>query len=169
MADLTNKEHLFVTEYLKHGVGSKAVIAAGYSQSGASVTANRLLKRASVAAAIARHRRPIEKKSELTAGKILEALNGLVDMDPAMLFDENNKLRPINEIPLEARKALTGIDMDKGSVKFASRLGAIELSAKLLGMIREQQTQQTSVQIIVAAHPEIPVVTLDGAKLTPEW
>jgi phage terminase small subunit len=40
MAELNVKQKKFVDEYLKHGVGSKAVIAAGYSPNGASVTAN---------------------------------------------------------------------------------------------------------------------------------
>ena len=170
MPDLTAKEHAFINSYLAQGpnvVGSKAAIEAGYSESGASVTANRLLKRAHVAAEIARRRAPIEKKSQLTAEKLYAALSNLVDLDPAACYDESGKLLPINKMPLEVRKALTGIDGEK--LKFSSRLGAIELSAKLLGLVKEQQVQQQAVQITIAAPPALPDVSVSSSKLLPEW
>jgi phage terminase small subunit len=171
MRDCDPKELKFIDGYLEHGVGSKAVIDAGYSATGASVTANRLLKRPHIAAKIARRRQVTEKKSALSAEKIFDALNNLVDFDIGQCFGADGKLLPIKEIPLEARKALSAIDLSKpgGSIKASSRLGAIELSAKLLGMVKQEQVQQQAVQIIIAPPPSLPEVTVEHRQLKPEW
>ena len=44
-----------------------------------------------------------------------------------------------------------------------------ELSAKLLGMVKEQQTQQQAVQIIISAPADRPVVDVERKQLLPEW
>jgi phage terminase small subunit len=164
---LTELQRKFCEEYVRTGNATSAAKSAGYSVKTANEQGTQLLRKPLVAAEIARLTGRNEKKSALTAEKILEALNNLVDLDPASCYDENGKLLPINKMPLEARKALTGIDGEK--LKFSSRLGAIELSAKLLGMVREQQTQQQAVQIVIAAPAAAPVERVDVAKLRPEW
>jgi hypothetical protein len=122
-----------------------------------------------VAAEIARLTGRNEKKSALTAEKVIEKLNSLVDFDPGQCFDSDGKLLPINKMPLEARQALSAIDMDKGSIKFTQRLGSLELAAKLLGMVKEQQVQQQAVQITIAAPPAVPEVAPSKGQLVPEW
>ena len=174
MPQLTAKEHAFVNSYIAQGVnvvGSKAAIDAGYAEKSAAVTSSKLLKKTHIAAEISRRRQVSEKKSALTAEKIFDALNNLVDFDIAQCYDDAGNLLAINKMPLEARKALTSIDLSKpgGHIKSTSRLGAIELAAKLLGMVKEQQTQQQAVQIIISA-PAVQVESRqESAKLLPEW
>ena len=90
-----------------------------------------------------------------------------MSFDVASCYDESGKLLPVNKMPVEMRNAIAGIDGEK--LRFSSRLGAIELAAKLLGMIKDQQVQQQAVQITIAAPTERPSVIVDGIKLLPEW
>lgn len=168
---LSDQQRTFCIEYVKTGNATTAAKSAGYSDKTAHVQGCQLLKRDLIAAEIARLTGRTEKKSELTAEKIMQALNNLVDFDIAQCYDDAGILLPIKQIPLEARKALTGIDLSKpgGHIKSSSRLGAIELSAKLLGMVKEQQTQQQAVQIVIAAPPQLPDVSVSSSKLLPEW
>jgi Terminase small subunit len=167
MSALSPKELKFIEEYRKHGVGSKAVVAAGYSETGASVTANRLLKRPKVAAEMARRDSKSEKNAESLVDTIRREILNLATVDPADIWTDDHKLKPLNEIPEAARRAISTIN-DKG-IKTHSKLGALELLAKVTGMVKEQQTQQQAVQIIIAAPPARPAVSVESAKLLPEW
>jgi len=178
MPDLTVKEHAFVNEYLKHGVGNKAVIDAGYSASGASVTANRLLKRAHVAAEIALRRLPIEKKSAMTAERVIRELSNIAFFDPASMYDATGKLLSIKEMPEETRRAIAGVEEHlslKGDttkkLRISSKLGSLELAAKLLGMIKDQQDQKVAVQIIIGQPPVLPELEpgAESPQLLPSW
>ena len=166
---LSDQQRAFCLEYIKTGNATGAAKSAGYSAKTANVQGTQLLRKPLVAAEIARLTGRIEKKSALTAEKVVDALNNLVDFDPGQCFDADGKLLPINKMPLEARKALSAVDMSKGSIKFTQRLGSLELAAKLLGMVKEQQTQQQAVQIIIRDRPTAVVERVDTAKLLPEW
>lgn len=166
---LSEQQRAFCLEYVKSGNATSAAKSAGYSVKTANVQGSQLLGKPLVAAEIARLTGRNEKKSALTAEKVVDALNNLVDFDPGQCFDADGKLLKINQMPLEARKALSAIDMSKDSIKFTSRLGSLELAAKLLGMVKEQQTQQQAVQITIAAPAAIPEVSVDVKRLVPEW
>ena len=164
---LSDQQRAFCLEYVKTGNATSAAKSAGYSVKTANEQGSQLLRKPLVAAEIARLTTRIEKKSALSADKILDALSNLVDFDPAQLFGDDGKLIPINKMPLEARKAIAGIDGEK--LRFSSRLGAIELSAKILQLVKQEQTQQTAVQIIISAPPELPKVAPNVGQLLPEW
>lgn len=146
---------------------TKAALSAGYAESSASVRGFELSKDPVIAAEIERRRAENSKKSQLSAEKLYEALSQLVGFDPGEAYDSDGKLLAINKMPIAVRKALAGTDGEK--LRFSSRLGAIELSAKLLGMLKEQQTQQTAVQITIAAPPELPKADPNRPQLLPEW
>jgi phage terminase small subunit len=169
--DLNAKQLAFVLAFMELNEATSAAKQAGYSAKSAQVIGCQLLKHPKIAAEIARRRKPIEKKSALSAEKIFDALNNLVDFDIAQCYDEAGNLLAVNKMPLEARKALTSIDLSKpgGHIKSTSRLGAIELAAKLLGMVREQQSQQQAVQIIIAAPAAQLEVSVERKQLLPEW
>jgi phage terminase small subunit len=164
---LNERQRAFALEYVKTGDATNSAKSSGYSVKTAAQIGCTLLKHTEVAAEIARLTTRIEKKSALSADKILDALSNLVDFDPAQLFGDDGKLLPINKMPLEARKAIAGIDGEK--LRFSSRLGAIELSAKILQLVKQEQTQQTAVQIVISAPPELPKVAPNVGQLLPEW
>lgn len=169
---LTAMQRKFCEEYVRTGNATSAAKSAGYSEKTANEQGSQLLRKPLVTAEVARLTTRTEKKSALNAEKVIDALNNLVDFDPGQCFDEAGELLPINRMPLEARKALSAIDMEKGRIKFTQRLGSLELAAKLLGMVKEQQTQQQAIQITIAAPPVLPDPTgSSGApvQLAPIW
>jgi phage terminase small subunit len=173
MAELTVLQSKFVTRFMLHGIGSKAVIEAGGSPNGASVTANRLLKNPKVAAELARRRSVSEKRAQLSADMVLSELQKLVVSNVQDLFDDQGNLKPIHELPADVAATISSIEMgDKGAgikkLKQHSKLGAIELASKLLGMLKNQEAAQASVQIILAPPVELPARP-DTSLLRPEW
>jgi hypothetical protein len=118
-----------------------------------------------------------EKKSALTAERVVQELSTIAFFDPATMYDASGKLLSINEMPEETRRAIAGVEHHINSVgkgttsklRISSKLGSLELAAKLLGMVKEQQTQQQAVQIIIAAAPVIADVAIERKQLLPEW
>lgn len=173
--DLNAKQLAFIREYLECNEATKAAKSAGYSAKSAQVIGCQLLKHPKVAAEISRRRLPIQKKSALTAERVVQELSNIAFFDPATMYDGNGNLLNVKDMPEETRRAIAGVEhhLEKGTkLRLSSKLGSLELAAKLLGMVKEQQTQQQAVQIIIAAPPSqaqsIPGdVTI--AKITPVW
>jgi len=69
---LTERQAAFVREYLVDCIATKAAIRAGYSRSGAEVTASKLLKNAKVKAAIDAGKAELAAKCEITKEWIVQ-------------------------------------------------------------------------------------------------
>lgn len=164
---LTKKQQKFKEALLKGMNQTEAAITAGYAPESAHVAGHKLAKNPLIAGAMTRRDALVEKKSALDAEKVLAAANNLMDFDPAELFDDNGKLLRIKEMPLEARRAIQSIDYEKQTIKFVPRLGALELSAKLIGMLRNEPQQQTAIQIIVS--PTMRDPEPESAPIVPVW
>lgn len=168
---LTEQHKLFINALLDPdqaaGNATKAAISAGYAQASAHVRGSELRKHPLVAAEIARRGAKSEKKIELTVERIEQELAALALVDPGLLYDTDGKLLPINQIPEAARRAISSVT-DKG-VKLHSKLGALELAAKIRNMVKQEQNSQAAVQIIIGQPPELPAVTLEQRQLLPEW
>ena len=167
--ELTEQQRLFCVEFVKTGNATTAAKSVGYSAKSANVIGCQLIKKQHIAAEIDRLRGRIEKKSELNAGKVMTAMNGAMDFDPAELFGDDGKLLRMRDIPLAIRQCIQSIDYDKQLVKFIPRLGAIELSSKLLGMLKVEQQTQQAVQIIIAQQPELPASSVEKPQILPVW
>lgn len=173
--DLNPKQLAFIDEILKQGPSinaTKAAESAGYSKRSAHAIGCTLLKHPKVAAEIARRRAPIAKKSALTAERVIQELSNIVFFDPASMYDESGKLLNVKDMPEETRRAIAGVEhhLEKGTkLRISSKLGSLELAAKILQLVKQEQTQQQAVQIVISA-PAAPVVErVDNAKLLPEW
>lgn len=173
---LTPRQLAFIDSYLETSDGTKAAKSAGYSDKTAHVQASQLLRHPSIAAEIARRRAPIQKKSQITAERVMQELSNLAFFDPASMYDESGNLLSINEMPEETRRAIAGIEQTVGpkgdktsKLRISSKLGSLELAAKILQMVKQEQTQQTAVQITIAAPPELPKVDANRPQLLPEW
>lgn len=175
--DLNGRQVAFIAEYLKCNEATKAAKLAGYSAKSAQVIGCQLLKHPKVAAEIARRRSPIQKKNELTAERVMQELSNLAFLDPASMFDASGNMLSINEMPEATRRAIAGIEHDTlkngtgktTKLKISSKLGALELSAKILQLVKQEQNTQAAVQIIIGTPPELPAVTLEQRQLLPEW
>ena len=164
---LTERQKRFVDAFMKDANATSAAKSAGYSDASAHVRGCELRKHPLVAAEIDRRRDANRKKNELNSELVIDTLRGLVSFDIASLYDKSGKLLNVHEMPIEARNAIASIDGDK--VKLISRLGSVELAAKILQLVKQEQTQHTAVQIVISAPPELPKVAPNVGQLLPEW
>lgn len=149
---MTPKQQSFVTEYLIDKNATQAAIRAGYSKHTAYSQGERLLRnaeiRSAIDAGIAKHAENAGLSIEMVLASIVRELT----FDPAQLFDEFGGLKPIDEIPAEARKCLVGIETAQvGSpeapvmvqkVKWVNPSQAREQAMKHLGMFEKDNAQK---------------------------
>lgn len=150
---MTPKQTRFVAEYLVDLNGKQAAIRCGYSVKTAESQASRLLRNAQVAAAVADGQAKRLQTAELSAVRVLEEMRRLAFFDVADIFDAEGNLRPIHDIPAEARAAIAGIEVARANfdktdgkksdewlhkVKLASKDRTLEMLAKHFGLLIER-------------------------------
>jgi phage terminase small subunit len=105
--DLTPKQRRFVEEYLLDLNAGAAARRAGYSST--TVAGLPAVKEAIQAEMDAR-----SVRTHVRLDKVLIELQRLALFDPAVLFDpKTGLLKPINEIPEDARRAIASIETDE--------------------------------------------------------
>src|SRR5665213_3598658 len=78
---LTAKQMRFVQEYVAHGNGTRAAIAAGYSAKTARAIACENLKKLEIKAEVEKRLKGRERKCELEASRAMEALGRIAFSD----------------------------------------------------------------------------------------
>ncbi|MHB8549340.1 MAG: terminase small subunit [Thermoplasmataceae archaeon] len=136
-----------MSEYLKDLDGAEAAIRCGYSPRTADSQASRLLKNAKIAQAIQRRLSAASARADVTPQKIIEEYARLAFLDPGAFYDTDGTLLPIHKMPEEARRALTGIDIDtvsgRGDVKhvtkirYAAKIAALDALARINSMFKD--------------------------------
>lgn len=106
---LTDKEKIFVLEYLVDGNATQAAIRAGYATKHANSQGYELMLRPKIRNAIDKHLALRLQKTDITGEKTLKRLDNLADFDIADAYDDDSCLLPIKKIPAHLRKAMTGI------------------------------------------------------------
>lgn len=149
---MNERQERFVAEYLVDLNATQAAIRAGYSRKTAGSQGQRLLKNVETARAIAAANERRKHEVQITAGEVLNELRriGLADLSQA--FDANGALRPLDQIPLDVRQSIAGVDIDELSegrgdakeivgqtkkVRFHDKLKALELLGKHLRLFRD--------------------------------
>lgn len=112
---LSDRERLFVAEYLKDLNQTQAAIRAGYAPRSARQQACRLMTKAYIAEAIAAGVGKREAQILGDSDFILKRLREEADADVLDLFDDEGGLRPMKEWPLVWRKGLI-VGMETRSV-----------------------------------------------------
>jgi len=84
----------------------------------------------------------------ITKERILKELARIAFADPQNMFDENDKLLSINDMPEDARKVIAGIEVVSGpkdsiitKLKICNKTTAIDQLMKHLGGYKEHQEQ----------------------------
>jgi phage terminase small subunit len=112
----TNLDRAFVSEYLKHFNAGQAYREAGGTGKNADQNAYQLLQKDSVKKLLAQGMTRIEKSGEVTARRILDECMRIAFVDVTEAFDEEGRLKPLSELPLDIRKAISGIDIETRSI-----------------------------------------------------
>jgi hypothetical protein len=142
---LTEKQQLFVTEYVADMDRLRAVTEAGYKGNEVSlrVMANKLLKAPKIQAAIAEVGVPMLDAARLTAENILQQLARFLWCDLAIYLDDEGCLKvPLCKLPEDVRQCIEGWEIEdvfdkkgnkigtKTRVKPVSKAKALELAMK---------------------------------------
>jgi phage terminase small subunit len=107
---LNHRQRRFAIAYAYNaGNGTQAAIEAGYAEAGADVTASRLLDDPRVQALIEEHREHIQRRTEITADRVLSELHAMATVNLSDLVDADGNLRPLHTLPRHVSAAITGM------------------------------------------------------------
>lgn len=146
---LAPRQAKFVAEYLVDLNATAAAIRAGYSQRSAAERGYELLQNSRVRAAIDEAMRRRQERVEVRADDVLRELLRLATVDVGQAFDEHGALRPLQEIPEDVRRAISGIETIEEEiaeermgfvrrVRFWDKTKALELLGKHLKMFADK-------------------------------
>jgi phage terminase small subunit len=153
MAKESAKAAKFVQEYLVDLNATQAAIRAGYAAGTAGVSGHRLLKSAKIRAQIDAAIAERQRRTEITADKVLQEIYRVATSDIAKAFGADGKLLSVHEMPPEARAALAGIETEElfekdgdervlsglsRKVRHWDKVKALELLGKHLGLFRDK-------------------------------
>lgn len=110
MSTFTNKQEMFIKEYLIDLNATQAAIRSGYSGKTASQQGERLLRNVKVSAAIQEAMNKRSNKLEITAERVLQEIARLAFYDPRNFFDDDGRIKPISELDDNTAMALGGIE-----------------------------------------------------------
>ena len=109
---LTPKQKLFIREYCRDLNATRAAIAAGYSENGAAVQGNRLLRNAKISSEIAELTAKTCTKLEISAEKVLQELARLAFLDPRKFYNENGGLKHVTELDDDTAACLASMEVE---------------------------------------------------------
>lgn len=176
MSKLTVKQKVFVAEYLIDLNATQAAIRAGYSKKTAEVTGSRLLSNVKVQSAIQNAMNNREKRTEITADKVLNELAKIAFVDGsdfARLMTGTRKKKVWNDdteeydeidideqfvqfvdtdtLPAEKRAAISAIKETRHGIAVESydKVRALELLGKHLGMFKDKVELEAAIPVVI--------------------
>lgn len=142
---LTPRQGAFVREYLVDLNGTQAALRAGYAAASAASQASELLRVPKIAKAIADAQAERARRTDVTADRVVKELARVAFADPAHAYGTDGRILAVHEMPVEARAALAGMDVEEGEaggvtrkLKTWNKVQALELLGKHLGMWTEK-------------------------------
>jgi len=160
---MTAKQRFFALEYLVDLNATQAAIRAGYSAHTAESQGSRLLSNVRVKAFLDEHLNRRASKLGLTVERLEEELTRVAFFDPRKAYDANGNLLRVSEMPEDVARAIQGFEEEalfdsvvvgegpRGGekkerlqvgvtrkVKFPSKVEALQLGMKRLGMLTEK-------------------------------
>lgn len=111
MSDLTDKQRLFVQEYLVDLNATQAAIRAGYSEATAYAQGSRLLKHVEIAAAIAAAQGARSERTEITQDYVLQGIVETIERCKQATPVLDHEGKPTGEYRFDANAALKGYDL----------------------------------------------------------
>jgi phage terminase small subunit len=143
MLKLNPRQQKFVVEYSQDFNATQAAIRAGYSKRTAKQIGSLLLTNKKVVQGIADFPRP----TDITPGRILREYARVAFLDVADCHDEQGRLKSIQEMPIDARRAVTSLEQEETAegnrlkkLRFASKIKALDSLARIHGMLADNSS-----------------------------
>lgn len=146
---MSPKERLFYHEYLVDLNATQAAIRAGYSEKSAAVLAARLLRKVHIRDAIELEMQKREKRTDITADKVIKELAKIAFSDPRKLFNSQGKLQPITDLDENTASIISSIESvtvgnaeygigEITKIKLWDKIRALELLGKHLKLFSDR-------------------------------
>jgi phage terminase small subunit len=144
---LTPKEQLFVSEYLKDFNATQAAIRAGYSKKTAYHIGYENLKKPQIQTAIANSHNSLSNltdKALMEAHEVEARLDAIIRFNLKDFVDKDGKPKELHELTVEQVACVREVGIIETqigthrSLKFLSKLDAIKLKMQRLGMLKEK-------------------------------
>lgn len=150
---LTDRQRMFVAEYLVDLNATQAAIRAGYSQKTAAQIGAENLRKPEIEAAIGAAMKAREQRTQITADRVLQELGRLAFSDIRKLYNADGSMKLPHELDDDAAAALSGIDVTeeftgKGDerelagftkkAKVFDKGAALTLAMRHLGMLKDK-------------------------------
>jgi phage terminase small subunit len=156
----------FACEYAIDRNGTRAAIAAGYSERSAAQQASELLRIPKVRALIDGHVSRLAEKADLKAERVIRGLCCSAFFDPRKLFNADGSLKQVAELDDETAGALAGMEVEKlyehfgkgnakevgtiTKIKFKDSIRALELLGKHFKMFMDRTEVNASEDLLTS-------------------
>ena len=160
---MTDKQKRFVEEYLIDLNATQAAIRAGYSPKTANEQGNRLLTNVSVQTELNKQMAKRSKRTGVTQDRVVRELAKIAFLDMTQVVDSYGRIRDdaapedracIESIKYKSSSSDQGESVER-EVKVASKLKALELIGKHLGMYRDKLNIEGVVPIVISGEDEL--------------
>lgn len=166
MSKANAKQKRFVKEYLLDLNATRAYIAAGYSEKGASASAYKLLRNAKVVAIIQEKQAKRSSELEISAGMVLAELKKLAFsnmLDYIAVQDDGTAYVNLKNLTRDQAAAIQEINTEEFTIqgddeprvvtkvkfKLSDKKASLELLGRHLGLFEEAERRDKGVQIII--------------------
>ena len=109
--ELNQKQKAFIREYVKDFNATQAAIRAGYSKKTAGSQSFDLMQKPEIQDEIAEAVKNASESAEVTVERVLKELSAIAFVDPADIFNDDGTLKPLSQIPEQARRAIAGLEI----------------------------------------------------------
>lgn len=163
MAKLTNKQKRFVEEYLIDLNATQAAIRAGYKPEHAQQIGSENLSKLVISNAIAKAMAERSRRTGISQDRVVNELAKIAFVNMLDVVDEEGKIRStaseddlacIESIKHKESSSING-DSTEREIKIASKLKALELLGKHLGMWNDKLDVNMNVPIIFEGEQDI--------------
>ena len=163
------RERAFAHAYIANNRnGLQAALTAGFSERGAGVAANRLLKRANVITILAEAERKAAEAAGISVARTLKELARIAYSDPRKFFNADGSLKTVRELDDDAAAAMASFETDEiitgksvigttKKLKMWDKNTALVNAMKHLGMFEKDNSQRPTVTIKNLSGRQLPV------------
>lgn len=160
---LTQKQEMFCQAYVRLGDKSaayrEAYDASGMKPETINVKASELFNEGKITVRVQELQDEVKKRNDVTIDEVVKTLAMMLRFDIADLYDEGGRLKPLNDIPKEARLMIQQLDTEElycagrekellgfsKKVRTYSKIDAIEKLMKHLGGYDKDNEQRKPV------------------------
>ncbi len=163
MVKLTQKQQQFVEEYLVDLNATQAAIRAGYSAKTADVQGSRMLGNVKVQQAISEAMAERSKRTGVNQDRVVLELAKIAFVKMTDIVDKQGKIKItateddlacIESVKYKRSKSDTGSSVER-EVKIASKLKALEMLGKHLGMWNEKLDVNVNIPVVISGEDDL--------------